>query len=251
MADASSDLDRQVLDALATWEDSATGHDDLSVEQLTERLNLPAIEAGRVARVVKRLVDAGQLDALNLTVMGSQYPQYLITGLTAIGLQAARALRKATQSTPQVGPPEPTFMGVRRVDIRKNSRQVFVAYPYSIPADEYRQAFRDVGIRFGIEFVYADQRITNLHVLAKIYSMILESAFGIYDVSGWNANVTLELGIAFGMGETSYIVMNPTSHDSKEAPADIRGFDRIEYRTLDELRERLDQLLRGLGLRPK
>jgi hypothetical protein len=34
-------------------------------------------------------------------------------------------------------------------------------------------------------------------LLAKIYSMILESAFGIYDVSGWNANVTLELGIAF------------------------------------------------------
>jgi len=98
---------------------------------------------------------------------------------------------------------------------------------------------------------YATYSLTNLHVLAKIYSMILESAIGIYDVSGWNANVTLELGIAFGMGEASYIVINPTSHDSKDAPADIRGFDRIEYRTLDELRARLDQLLRGLGLRPK
>jgi hypothetical protein len=88
-------------------------------------------------------------------------------------------------------------------------------------------------------------------VLAKIYSIIVESAFGIYDVSGWNANVTLELGMALGLRETSYILLNPTAHVSDEAPADLRGFDRIEYRTFEELRSKLENLLAGLGLRTK
>jgi len=126
-----------------------------------------------------------------------------------------------------------------------------VAHPYAIRVDEYRHVFQDVGDRYGIRFVYADERITNMHVLAKIYSMILESVFGVYDISGWNPNVTLELGIALGLGETSYILLNPTTHSSAEPPADLRGFDRIEYRTLDELRGRLELLIRGLGLRSK
>jgi len=46
-------------------------------------------------------------------------------------------------------------------------------------------------------------------------------------------------------------VLDPGSHASAEAPADLRGFDRIEYRTLGELRERLDQLMKRLGLREK
>jgi hypothetical protein len=144
---------------------------------------------------------------------------------------------------------EPTFLGVRRGDIKKNPRLVFVAYPYAIPRDEYRAVYREVGERHGIRFVYADERITNKHVLAKIYTMILESAFGIYDISGWNANVTLELGMALGIGEPSYIVLNPTAQASSDAPADLRGFDRIDYRSLKELGERLEQLLDGLGLR--
>ncbi len=249
MSDQSADLDERVLQALAAWENVAPGHDQVSVEQLTEILKLTASEAPRVARSLKRLVDSGQVEAMNLTAMGSPYPQFLVTGLSAAGARAARAVGHRPTAGVQIDEAEPTFLGVRRVDISKNTRQIFVAYPYSIPPDEYRATYRQVGDRYGVRFVYADERITNMHVLAKIYAMILESAFGIYDVSGWNANVTLELGMALGMRETSYIVLDPTAHASADAPADLRGFDRIEYRSLDELGARLEQLLGGLGLR--
>jgi hypothetical protein len=251
VSDLSADLDERVLQALAAWEDTATGHDHVSVEQLTTMLQLPADDATRVARSVKRLVDSGQVEAMNITAMGSPYPQFIMTGLSAGGLRAARALGRQPRASGPIEQAEPTFLGVRRVDISKDTRQIFVAYPYSIPADEYRATYRKVGDRYGVRFVYADERITNMHVLAKIYTMILESAFGIYDVSGWNANVTLELGMALGLRETSYIVLNPTAHVSADAPADLRGFDRIEYRSLDELGNRLEQLLVGLGLRSK
>jgi hypothetical protein len=33
---------------------------------------------------------------------------------------------------------------------------------------DYRSAYREVGERFGIEFQYADEQITNQHVLVKI-----------------------------------------------------------------------------------
>lgn len=251
MSGPTEDVDDRVLQALAKWEDSAAGHEHLSVEQLTQMVLLPESEAHRVARAVNRLVDSGQVQAINVTSMGSPYPQFLITGLSALGLRAARAIGRQTTLSHPAAETEPTFLGVRRIDITKDTRQVFVAYPYSIPAVEYRAAFREVGGRFGIRFVYADERITNMHVLAKIYAMILESAFGIYDVSGWNANVTLELGMALGLRETSYILLNPTAHVSEEAPADLRGFDRIEYRTLEELRNKLAQLLSELGLRAR
>jgi hypothetical protein len=251
VSDQTEDPDNRVLQTLAKWEESAGGHDHLSVEQLTQMALLPESEAHRVARAVKRLVDSGQVQAINVTAMGSPYPQFLITGLSSLGLRAARGIGRQPALSHPAAETEPTFLGVRRIDITKDTRRVFVAYPYSIPAIEYRAAFREVGDRFGVRFVYADERITNMHVLAKIYLMILESAFGIYDVSGWNANVTLELGMALGLRETSYILMNPTAHVSEEAPADLRGFDRIEYRTLEELGSKLDQLLSGLGLRPK
>jgi hypothetical protein len=245
------ELDHEVLEALAKWEETATGNEVSSVEQLTDLLQLPGSEAGRVARSVQRLVDVGSVAALNVTAMGSPYPNFLITGLTSRGLQALRnaVAARAPESKGTAAGEAPSFLGVRSVDITKNSRQVFVAHPYSIPRDDYRAVFQRVGHRFGVGFVYADERITNMHVLAKIYSMILESAFGIYDVSGWNANVTLELGISIGLRETGYILLNPTAHASTEAPADIRGFDRIEYQSLPDLELGLDRLFTGLGLR--
>src|SRR5881628_3290810 len=126
MGDTAADLDQRVLEALSIWEESAGGHDELSIEDLTERLKLAPNDAHRVARSVKRLVDGGQIQALNVTAFGSPYPEYLITGLSSIGIQAARAIDKSRRPTVEAQPPEPTFLGVRRLDIRKDSRQVFV-----------------------------------------------------------------------------------------------------------------------------
>jgi hypothetical protein len=49
----------------------------------------------------------------------------------------------------------------------------------------------------------------------------------IFDISLWNPNVALEIGLAEGLGVEYYVLLNSTL--SKGVPADIQGLQRIEY----------------------
>ena len=126
----------------------------------------------------------------------------------------------------------------------KNPRQIFVAYSYRLyPKADYRKIFNELKKAFNVEFVFADEKITNLHILQKIANYIRSSRFGIYDISGWNANVTLELGLAFGLTEKAYIAIDPSKTDIDEVPADLRGIDRIQYSSYSELQSGVETLL--------
>ena len=126
----------------------------------------------------------------------------------------------------------------------KNPRQVFVAYAYNLyPLADYRRVFRDAAKAFQVEFVFADEKITNLHILQKIANYIRSSRFGIYDISGWNPNVTLELGLAFGLNEKAYIAFDLSKTPLEEVPADLRGIDRMQYKSYAELQDRVEKLL--------
>lgn len=126
----------------------------------------------------------------------------------------------------------------------RKPRQVFVAYSYRLyPKADYRRVFNDLRAAFKVEFVFADEKITNLHILQKIANYIRESRFGIYDISGWNPNVTLELGLAFGLAEKAYIAIDPSKTPVDEVPADLRGLDRIQYGSYAELLSGVEKLL--------
>jgi hypothetical protein len=98
-----------------------------------------------------------------------------------------------------------------------------------------RKAFPDA------KFVFADEEITNMHIMEKIKNYILDSEFSLFDVTGWNANVTLELGIAVGLRKQYYILLK--SDGNADAPADIRGLDRVQYTSNTELEAKLTVLL--------
>ena len=126
----------------------------------------------------------------------------------------------------------------------KLARQVFVAYSYRLyPKTDYRKVYKELAQAFHVEFIFADEKITSLHILQKIANYIRSSRFGIYDISGWNANVTLELGLAFGMTERAFIAIDPSKTDINEVPSDLRGIDRIQYASYTELQEGLAKLL--------
>jgi hypothetical protein len=126
----------------------------------------------------------------------------------------------------------------------KNQRQVFVAYSYKLyPKQDYRRGFQELARAFKVEFTFADERITSLHILQKIANYIRTSRFGIYDISGWNPNVTLELGLAFGMGERSFIAIDPAKTEIDEVPSDLRGMDRIQYGSYTDLQQGVERLL--------
>ncbi|QNE47033.1 hypothetical protein F1C58_09075 [Glaciihabitans sp. INWT7] len=117
-----------------------------------------------------------------------------------------------------------------------------MAYPYAFPAADYRKPYAEVGKAFGVRFIYADEEITDLNVLDKIKGYILGSAFGIYDITNWNANVTLELGLALGLNQKAYTAFNPSAGAS-DAPADLRGRDRLQYSSMSELGEKLERIV--------
>jgi hypothetical protein len=125
------------------------------------------------------------------------------------------------------------------------TQKIFVAYSYQLyPGEEYRACFSRAGKVWGLEFQYADSRISNEQILDKIEQMIRESTFSIFDISDWNPNVTLELGLARGIGHPTFIAINPSKSTGgiKEAPADLRGFDRVQYDSLSTLEARLSHL---------
>ena len=126
----------------------------------------------------------------------------------------------------------------------QRTQQVFVAYPYNIyPGADYRRVYQGVGREFGVQFVFADEQISNEHIMAKILRDIRGSDFSVFDISGWNPNVTLELGMAFSLDAPHYICYNPAHNSHKDVPSNLRGFSRIQYDSMSKLENGLVKLL--------
>jgi len=127
---------------------------------------------------------------------------------------------------------------------KKKHRQVFVAYSYRLyPKADYRTLYKELEKAYDVTFIFADEKITNMHIMKKIESFIRGSDFSVFDISGWNPNVTLELGFAMALNDQWYIAMDPSRTEVKEVPSDLRGLDRIEYSSYSELREKLQTVM--------
>ena len=123
-------------------------------------------------------------------------------------------------------------------------KQVFVAYSYRLyPKDDYRKVYKDLEKKYDVTFLFADEKITNMHIMKKIENLIRGSDFSVFDISGWNPNVTLELGFAMAILEDWYIAIDPNKTDVHEVPADLRGLDRIEYASYSDLGTKLTVLM--------
>ena len=126
----------------------------------------------------------------------------------------------------------------------KRTRQVFVAYPYNLyPDADYRRVYQGVGRSFDVRFVFADEQVSNLHIMAKILRDIRASDFSMFDISGWNPNVTLELGMAYALDAPHYICYNPAHNARRDVPSNLRGFSRIQYDSMAKLENGLVALL--------
>lgn len=107
---------------------------------------------------------------------------------------------------------------------------VFVGCPYSPQAtyDALRKALQ----RVPIEFLYSDSSIKTKHVLDRIRAGIVRADFCLFDITEWNANVTLELGLAEGLNVDYYVVFKPGRGSKKEPPSDLKGVQRFQYSTV-------------------
>jgi len=117
--------------------------------------------------------------------------------------------------------------------VRTRMPKVFVGHPFGgrFPTKKFRGIFKS--LPFSV--IYGNTDLQTRHLLTIMKSNISKSDFSIFDLSNWNPNVALELGLAEGLKKKAnknyYILLN--TRRSKEVPSDIRGIQRLEYTSYD------------------
>lgn len=109
---------------------------------------------------------------------------------------------------------------------------VFIGCPYT-PVRTFTK-LRQALDRVPIEFLYADSSISTQHVLERIRRGITRTDYSLFDITDWNANVTLEVGLAEGLNKNYYILFRP-SRKKSEPPADLKGLQRFQYNEFNGL----------------
>lgn len=107
---------------------------------------------------------------------------------------------------------------------------VFVGCPFT-PAKRFAEFRRALDL-VPLQFVYASSRVRTKHILERIKGDIGAADFSLFDISGWNPNVALELGLADGLGKRYYILFRPGRRRQADAPADLKGLQRFQYTRL-------------------
>ncbi len=121
--------------------------------------------------------------------------------------------------------------------------QFFVAHPYrgDFPSKEFRETLSSIEKEFRVRFSYADKVLTAEYLLTKLKNAIQTSGRSLFDVTYWNPNVTLELGLAYGLGEKNRILISidTSLHGAEKVPSDLAGLDRLEYSGLQDFKTQL------------
>jgi len=116
-------------------------------------------------------------------------------------------------------------------------KSIFVAYPYRI--ERYKEAIA-VACDGIATPAYADDVLTKMHILTKIMTQMRESDLALFDLTGRNANVALELGIAIALDVNYRILLGP---NDENVISDMQGWDQLRYSDLDDLGRRLRVVL--------
>lgn len=128
------------------------------------------------------------------------------------------------------------------VDVQEKPRSVFVIMPFAGTFDDVYE----LGIKASVETLgwdcqRADEVIHNRDIMCKVCQGIRQARFVIADLTGQNANVFYELGMAHAL-EKDVILL---AQDVGDVPFDLRQMNIIAYDSIQPqpLRQRLTETL--------
>ncbi len=126
----------------------------------------------------------------------------------------------------------------------------FIATSFS---DEYKavttQFIEKLEKDFGIsheQIFRADNYLATRDIMCKVCQGLQESECVVANISGFNPNVMLELGMAMGLCKE--IILLKDSRVADQEVSDIKGLEYIAYSTDDEWYERMTCILKGKQL---
>jgi len=134
--------------------------------------------------------------------------------------------------------------------------QVFVGCPFAKAIRKnYDKLKRDLEKETPLHLILADTAAISStdYLLEHITGLIRESAACVFDVTGGNPNVSLEVGIAHAMPAEFILALNTRrprqtppqqappakAHDVRPIISDLQGRNRIEYKTYGRLKDQI------------
>jgi len=121
-------------------------------------------------------------------------------------------------------------------EIIVNPHQVFIGMPFRNKfAGIYTHGIAPALEKVELEPWKADEEPSNIDIMCKICEHLQESQYAIINITDWNPNVLLELGLAYGLGKTVVLIKDKESG----VPVDLKGMEYIEYESSEDLSENL------------
>ena len=110
--------------------------------------------------------------------------------------------------------------------VRTRLPNIFVGHPFAnrFPVKKFRNLKE-----LPFKVIYGNTDLQTEHLLDIMRDNVLKADFSIFDLSDWNPNVALELGLTQGLrkkpGKPYYIVLN--TRRSENVPSDIQGIQDL------------------------
>jgi hypothetical protein len=146
-----------------------------------------------------------------------------------------------------VRPPAIPLLGAMPPRTTDNRAEVFAAYPYRLDAQGYRQTLLSIEAEAHVKFRFVDDDRSAPHIIEKARTLLTRCRAAVFDLSGWNANVSFEFGIAIGFVgmhlNNVYLLLNTTENE-EDVPSDLRGLAQLRYASLPDLKSQLSEELR-------
>ncbi len=125
----------------------------------------------------------------------------------------------------------------------------FIGMPFSDQyVDSYHYGIKDMLERHGIDverrIFKADEQPSTIDILCKICKGIQESQYIIINISGRNPNVMFELGLAYGLNKTVFLIKDENSAEI----SDLKGLEYTQYSNASDLALKLQNRFRELGI---
>lgn len=116
------------------------------------------------------------------------------------------------------------------------SNKVFIGMPFD---DSYKDSY-EYGIKLALESMgfipyKANDEISNQDIMCKVCHEMQMSKYLIFNISGLNPNVMMELGFSYGLGKETIVVKDK----STKSISDIAGIEYIEYAHAGDLQGKI------------
>ncbi len=119
----------------------------------------------------------------------------------------------------------------RRTTINRPTKEyAFAAMPFDtnvVSNDVWKFGIEGAMKEVEVEVCRADMDLASRPIMDKVATYIFDSAFVIADLTGWNANVLYELGLAHASNKDCILIYN--ANDVSLIPFDVRHIAAIKY----------------------